>query len=69
MATIEERVSRVEGGYEHVATKADLKDLEIRLTRQMGEMKADLIKWVVGMVLGGMVAAAAIATAVARFLG
>ncbi len=69
MATIEERVSRVEGGYEHVATKADLKDLEIRLTRQMGEMKADLIEWMVGMVLGGMVAAAAIATAVERFLG
>ena len=69
MASVEERLSRIEGGYEHVATKADLKDLEIRLTQQMGEMKADLIKWMVRMVLGGMVAAAAIATAVARLLG
>ena len=58
-----------EGGYEHVATKADLKDLEIRLTQQMGELKAELIKWMVGMVLAGMVAAAAISTAVVRFLG
>ena len=68
MVTVEERLSRLEGGYEHVSTKADLKDLEIRLTQQMGEMKAELIKWMVGMVLAGMVAAAAIATAVARFL-
>ena len=26
------RMSRLEGAYEHLATKADLKDLELRLT-------------------------------------
>ncbi len=29
------RMSRVEGAYEHLATKADLKDLELRLTLGM----------------------------------
>ena len=32
MATTEERLSRIEGGYEHLATKADLANLENRLT-------------------------------------
>lgn len=39
------------------ATKADLAQLETRL-----------VKWMVGMVFGGMVASAAIASAVATFL-
>ena len=29
------RMSRREGAYEHLATKADLKDLELRLTLRM----------------------------------
>ncbi len=33
MATVEERLSRIEGGYEHLATKADLYQLENRMTR------------------------------------
>ena len=28
-------MSRLEGAYEHLATKADLKDLELRLTLRM----------------------------------
>ena len=39
------------------ATKADLAQLETRL-----------VKWMVGMVFGGMIASAAIASAVATFL-
>lgn len=31
MATMEERVARIEGGYEHLATKADLARLEGKL--------------------------------------
>ncbi len=31
MATIEERISRLEGGYEHLATKADLYRAVIQL--------------------------------------
>ncbi len=29
MATIEERVSRLEGGFEHLATKADVANLKV----------------------------------------
>ena len=39
MATVEDvsnRVSRLEGAYDHLATKADLKDLELRLTVRLG---------------------------------
>lgn len=35
MTSIEERVSVIEGTIPHLATKADLKDLEVRLTRTM----------------------------------
>ena len=38
------------------ATKADLAELETRL-----------VKWMVGMIFGGMVAAAAIASAISNF--
>ena len=41
MASLEERVSRLEGGQEHLATKADL-----------ANTKAEIIKWVVGIGLG-----------------
>ena len=35
LAFLRDRVSRIEGGYEHLATKADLKDLENRLMRTL----------------------------------
>ncbi len=38
MATVEERLSRIEGGYEHLATKADLYQLENRMIRWLGGM-------------------------------
>ena len=57
MATVEERLSRLEGGYELLATKADLANL-----------KADLIKWWGGMIIGGMLAAATIAVAISSLL-
>lgn len=41
MASLEERVSRLEGGYDHLATKADL-----------ANTKVEIIKWVVGVSLG-----------------
>ena len=31
--SLEERMARMEGSAEHFATKADIKDLEVRLTR------------------------------------
>ena len=37
-----ERVSRIEGGYEHLATKADLARVEASLTETKAELKADI---------------------------
>ena len=34
--SVDSRVSRLEGGYEHLATKADMKDLENRLFVRLG---------------------------------
>ena len=36
MATIEERMARMEGAYEHLATKADLAQMEMRLLLRLG---------------------------------
>ena len=57
-ATLEERVSRLEGGYEHLATKADLHALETRLTR-----------WMVGAMIGSVGAAAAITGVIVSLVG
>ena len=35
LGALRDRVSRIEGGYEHLATKADLKELENRLMRTL----------------------------------
>ena len=55
----------------HYATKEDLANLETRLTREIsdfkGEIKDDfttLIKWMVGVQIGGIAAIATIATAI-----
>ena len=51
------RVTRIEATLEHLATKADLAELETRL-----------IRWTVATMLAGMAAAAAIAAAVASIV-
>ena len=50
MATVEERLSRLEGGYEHLATKADLYQLENRMTH-----------WLVGLVIAVAILAVSVA--------
>lgn len=56
--TTKERVSKLEGHYEHLATEANLHALEARL-----------MKWMVGVTLGVIASAVmAIVSAVARLL-
>ena len=95
MTTSEERLSRLEGVYEHLATKADVAEVKAEVTEVKGDVaglktdvaglktdvahlatKADmalqetrLIKWMIGTVVTGMAAAAAVAMAVDRLLG
>ena len=49
---------------EQVATKQDLKEMEISLRRDMAEMKADIIKWVAAM----LIAQAAIVATLVKLL-
>ena len=39
-----ERVSRIEGGYEHLATKADIARVETSLAEMRAELKADIAR-------------------------
>lgn len=57
MTTVEELLSRLEGGYEHLATKADLANL-----------KADLLKWMVGMMISSVALAVTVAIFVQRLI-
>ncbi len=80
MTTPEDRLSRLEGAYEHLATKADVQALETRMTqqitasearmtKQIAESETRIVKWVVGVMIGGIIAGAAIATAIANLVG
>ena len=64
MTAIEGRVSRLEGGYEHLATKADLAALEYRISKDMSALEARLTR----LFLGALIAVASLAVAVATYL-
>lgn len=53
----------------HYATKADLAELRGEMKSAIANLRADLIKWMIGLMLGSVTAAVAIAVAVDRFFG
>ncbi len=69
-----ERLSRLEGAYEHLATKADVAEVktdvaeikgelgtvEARLEARMADMESRLIKWTVGAIVGASAVVAVI---------
>lgn len=59
MATIEERVSRLESGYDHLATKADLADL-------WGELRG--MKWTLGVAIAAVAGGLAVLQVVLKFV-
>ena len=68
MASIEARVSRLEGGYEHLATKADIADVKTEIAdvkTEIAKSQAATIRWMIGLV--GVFAG--IVIAVDRLLG
>lgn len=60
MTTTEERVSRLEGSYEHVATKADIARLEGKMEAMENRL---LLKFI-----GSMVLISGLTIAILRFL-
>ena len=57
-----DRITRLESKYDGLATKADL-------YKAMGDLETRLTKWIVGLMLGSVSAAVAIAVAVDRLAG
>ena len=67
MTTTEERVSRLEGSYEHVATKADIERLEGKLDTSAANMEAMENRLLLKLV-GSMVVISGLTIAILRFL-
>ena len=67
MATVELPITRSELREElrHYASKADLSQLEVRLA----QMETRLTRWMVGMMLGSIVAASSASLLIQRILG
>ena len=57
---MEERLSRLERAYEHLATKADLADLRTELLVEVAKMEARLTRWTVGTIIVGLGVAVAV---------
>ncbi len=62
---LSDRVSRLEGAYGHLATKADLAELKADLTAAI----AAQTRWLAGLVLASAAAAAGVVIAVDRIAG
>ena len=64
MTTTEERLSRLEGAYDHLATKADVAVLK----SDIANLKADLLKWMVGMMISSVALAVTVAIFIQRLI-
>ena len=64
-ATLEESVSRLEGGFEHLATKADVAELR----GDLHALESRLLRWMVGAILGSVAAAAAVTRGILALVG
>ena len=49
---------------EHYATKADLEALRSELKEDIGTLETRLVKWIVGVQIGGLTALAAVSAAI-----
>ncbi len=65
MTTEVERISRLEGAYQHLATKADVAELKAELHL----MEVRLLRWGMATVLASVGVASGITLAVDRLLG
>ena len=72
MATVEERLSRLEGVYEHLATKADIEALRGDFERAIEALRGDISRAEARMLrwtMGTIIAAAAVFIGIDRFAG
>ena len=52
MASLEERVSRLESSQENLVSKADLSEMKAEVKAELAKSKVEIIKWVVGVGIG-----------------
>ena len=69
MATIEQRVSHLEGGFEHLATKADVAELKAELKAEVAQSESRIIKWMIGMMVASVAVASTLALFIQRLIG
>lgn len=67
MATIQERLSRLEAGYEHLATKADVAEVKAEVAGVKGELKG--LRWTVGVGISAAALGLAVLQLVLKYLG
>ena len=67
MPTTEERLAAIEATLVHMATKEELQELRAELRAGMQELRAELIKWMVGTGIGIASVAATLAGILVRF--
>ena len=66
--SIEERVSRIEGGYEHLATQADVE----RVRSDVERLRSDVARWMFQLgiaVVGALGVAVGVGVAILRLTG
>ena len=63
-----ERLARLEGAYEHLATKAGIELVRSDLGRDIEHLESTLINWFVGTAIASAVAASATASAIAIWI-
>ena len=63
MTELSDRVSRLEGAYDHLATKADITEVKGDIGEVKGEVKAEIASQTnksIGILIGAILAAAAL---------
>ena len=69
MTTEVERISRLGGAYQHLATKADVAELKGELKAEIHLMEIRLLRWGMATVLASVGVASGVTLAVDRLLG
>ena len=75
MATLEQRVSSLEGVLPHLATKEDVAEVRTELAKVAGDLASEIahsesrmVRWMAAWTIGGMLGIAGLVMTAAKFL-
>ena len=69
MASLEERVSYLEGANSTLATKADVAELKAEVKADIAKLESSIIKWMVGLMVSSIATACTLALVIDRLIG